>query len=604
MDISSSYEPEPGELPGSYLGSMSDSLRLLPRYYQVMCICSVSSLFWLDKAIVVALLNNFHINFGAKFVWAEDYTNLLSVLQLHERVALAAYAIGLAGVIAVVFSICALASRYSLSPLQHALFPARENLSIFLWTVFSANTFFAVLVNITPACSVVEVSQSSTAGRSESGVTALHAAIQAEILWRTGLWWFRRVLVPCAAGAAFRFLRDSWRHEQGQRSRSLRRYVLSSAWFRVLFRAVEIATSSMSVVAASSADLFELEVELLSAAVIFLVLSHECGSADPSGDIRGLSWKRQLMHGVASCLYCASAPAVLALLLIAGLVGVHVVELITVWFLFTLFTLWVPAVFDSFALDYLASLLAAVCAAIWSYELAPIDTAVRMWVAWFAAATAIATFINFASNLFRSRKLSLGIVLATGSAILYRQEQRLQFTSSIASAVVAMDSQALFGGFGVLSGSFSNSGASGNDLSLMSNLLVATVTTVFFTGCNEFLGWKRSSKSRSSIVARRRRKLPLVTFAVLAVKLSQVLIFGAFVFLSLSITVLLRDTLLPVFMSIFPRQMHRLVAPVLGCLVFGALMDSREDCLTHVLRALGLVDKNVDSDGTGDGEQD
>jgi hypothetical protein len=288
---------------------------------------------------------------------------------------------------------------------------------------------------------------------------------------------------------------------------------------------------------------------------------------------------------------------------------VHVVELLCVWFLFTIVTLWIPAIFDSFSLDYLASLLGAVCFVIWSYDLAPLDAVVRMWLAWFAGAIAVAMFINFASNLLRSRQFSLGIVFVIGSYVLYRQEQKLQFTSNIAHAIGAMDTEAL-GGFDFLSASFSGGSSTtnggGSELSFVSNLLMAVAVTVLFALLNEVSGWKRSSKSRASIAARRRRKLPLVTFAVLAVKLSQVLIFGSFLLITILVTTLLKEIVLPVFLSAFPRQMNGVVAPVLGCLVFGALMDSREDCLVHMLRALGLLDPAppVEGDAAAEGEQE
>ena len=583
------------QLPGGYLGSMQDSLRLLPRFYQVLCICSVASLFWFDTAIVVNLLNHFHISFGTNFVWAEDYTALLGSLYLHERVALALFALGLIALVAAIYSLCAAASSYSLTPLQHFLFPSRDQLNTFLWIVFSADTFVAILVTVIPACTVAGISQAldpkEKAGAPST--TGIHVALQIEILKRIGLWWVQRALLPGSCAVVYRFIVDSGRPGTASRAKPLRRYMSSVAWWRLLLRLLELPLQSTM----APNGIFELQVEIVSAVVIQLVLNHECGASDPAGDIKGLSRKRHALHSLTALLYCCSVPAVAALCLVAGLVGVHVVELIAVWMMFTIVTLWIPAAFDSFALDYIASMIAVGCIALTYYQIVPASTACRMWVVWFVAAAAVATVINFASNLLRSRKVCLAMVLIFAAVVLYLQEQKLAFTARVASAIVEMDTRALVFSAESLD-DFTNSvfslTSSGTEffspnISFVINTLAAALVTLLFSGFNELLAHQRVSRSRQGMASRRKRRLPLVTLDVLCVKLSQVFVFAMFVVVSVLATLILRHFALPLFLSILPHELHWVVAAVFGFTAFGALMDSREDCLVHVLRSLGFL---------------
>ncbi|KAG8349019.1 hypothetical protein ERJ75_000706600 [Trypanosoma vivax] len=344
----------------NYLGNIYCSLEYLPRYYQISVLILTFALFSIREIPLVGwLAMNMHSSFGTQVVWSEEYQRRLETMKFNERLYLTLYGMAL----------------LALAALAYVKF-ARNFLGMLVQEsgLTGNNKWWpAAVICIMFACESVIILKEEAA-RKLSDSTSLaylalkgfegiertpfdqrlknsnpHSVIQMQILKAFVLAFVKRVGPSVAFAFLYRTVRDVSRKAHA----ALRWYIVTLMLSRSLIELYSMYQSGNFQQTSSW-------ILLTSTAILLGMVNYTFGPSRRGGWTAATSYASSLQETARGLVKSAVMFFVIYLSILALVVSVHVVELMLIWLIFFLLTVWAPAIIDSCAVDYIICIAASI----------------------------------------------------------------------------------------------------------------------------------------------------------------------------------------------------------------------------------------------------
>ena len=541
-----------------YYGSVFHSVERLPKWYQILAICSIFVVLWLEHTPVVEFfLQHAEFRFGLNFLWDEGY--LVSVQQLHlaDRAMFAVVTVALS---AVVFLLTRLGSNTALANAEH--------LRCFLPGV--KYDYALLTLSGCPAAIVVlrDFLLASHSGRSadlwQNTIASfvnrhlvIHAVAMSEMMW----WWMTRVGLSILLALIHRILRDASR----QRNASIRWYLVTFTIWRLVIHFIDHFFGFFTLSAASSFLI------VASCVTIVTAVNFKYGYSLRKCESYSSSKLQCTWLAFSLMLRCGILVLLPFMLTIVVSIGVQVVELFVLWAAATLLALWLPCTIDACCTDFMASLSTAVLLVMNALG-GDAESAIRGSILCFGGLLATSLVYNAVVNAFDYRRfVGVGLLGPPVAAALWFLR-------------IAMREM----------GNLSHNCTNGN-IQKWALFWVAILLCLFAAAGSLWENEKLSSGKEFSEdqslqqQQQQQRKLPLVTIDLLRRKLVHTAILGLFVAVSLALALWL-NSFVSTYVTFAPTNVASVVAVVAGFSMFGSLLEVRQIVYHTFLRALGLFE--------------
>lgn len=569
-----------------YIGQIRHSIECLPQWYQILALSGFFLVIYLrDNNVVSWLVANLHNSFGTERIWSPGYTATLEQMTFNERLFFTLYGIFLLLVNFFLYKMCCTDS-YGVGSSVAQLLPDRRRCTVVLWVLMcgvealrlreETDELFQRRDSLASIAlhGLSGVSNTETTGHfSMISSSNAHFVIQVEVgKMYLGNMLVKRFPVILCAGL-FRIGRDmpSCTHA------ALRYYFVTVALF---IGAAELATMSMSSSWHSLASWALVSWTLLVSCIINFIY----GPTKRAGTVATVCASKALIEALRGLLTCAGMWVIASMTVLTVVTGMHVVELLLVWLLFSLLIIWIPAVVDACAVEYILLLTFAICVVGYRVGILTADgslrfgTVVAVW--WFD----LCLVYNVTTNLFRTRYAGIGAALwffwwiiapprdvydtseplGVRKMLRYRVDDMLQ-TANLDSTAANADE---------LKEAFHGRLKAGITLSIV---LVATASAI---------GRIQSTEVKARL---RRAAIPLASPSTICSKAVRTAALIACVAPALATYYIFRLYVIPQIM-LLPHTVSRWISWSAACIVLGELMDVKGTIVMIFLRLVGAAD--------------
>ncbi|RHW73035.1 hypothetical protein DPX39_040017600 [Trypanosoma brucei equiperdum] len=343
-----------------HLGSIYRSLEYLPRYFQIFALFGAFFLASIRENPVIAWLAvTMHSSFGTEIVWSVEYQRRLELMTLNERLCLTLYGVALSALAMFTYV------KTGHDVLYHLVQESGVDSNSRRWPVAIMCLMLAcegmVILKEEAACelsssdSIAHFVLTGFRGFEQTGFDPRlkyanpHFLIQVQILKAYAMSFVKRMLPAVILAFVYRSGRDARRSAHA----ALRWYTMTIMIFRSLCEAYTMMYGD-GLRQYSSWSL------LLTSVVWYAMVNYTFGPSKRAGwtaSTSSASSVRETTNGISKCivLFFMVYLSVLALV-----VSVHVVELLLIWLMFFLLTVWIPAIIDSCAVSYIICITTAV----------------------------------------------------------------------------------------------------------------------------------------------------------------------------------------------------------------------------------------------------
>lgn len=575
-----------------YIGSIYHSLEYLPKWYQATALFSVLVLFSLREIAVIGRLAAFlHNSFGTDLVWSEGYQRLLEQMSFNERLCFTLYGIAL--------SLLALAAyRVFARDALHISFQETVTAGGSKWwfvalvcSLFLCEAMVILKEEVTHALSDRTLLAHAAAGDVENatesgfdphlGHSDSHFVIQLEILKRLLVSFFKRVGPAALLGCCYRLLRDVPRKAHA----ALRWYIVT----------LMLSRSLMTLYFMYRNDEWEQRsswVLFASTLILLGVVNYVFGPSKRGGWTVATSVVASIHQAIQGIVKCTAIFFVLCVFALALVVSVHVVELLLIWLVFFLMTIWVPGIIDSCSTDYMLCIVTAICFVAREMEYLSDAGSFRLWGLVFLWWLDLCLLYNLATNVCRSR---YGGVAALFFLFFWawhtagpwvRASGFVSFMENCAAALRSVVEEPLPERESVLF----KYGA--NTMFYVRALQTGLGVCVFLMIDIALLNFWEPLEVRSRL---RGRSILIVTPKVLFRKLTKTFVLAASIFTCM-VTGVFLYRLLPQLAIFAPDFLTLAIAVGFSCTILGALMDVQEFLCLALMRIFGVVEPPAAND--------
>ncbi|EKF29861.1 hypothetical protein MOQ_006336 [Trypanosoma cruzi marinkellei] len=582
-----------------YLGSIYHSLEHLPQWYQVFALSGLFFLFPLREITLVGWLAvSLHRSFGTEIVWSEEYQRLLEQMSFNERICLTLYGVALS---VLAFFSYRLFARGALHAGLHESglsggrkwWPAAVVCLLFGCEAMAALKEIVARILSDPTslgCLALGVFQGVENKTFDPLLmkTNPHLIIQLEILRAMLLSFLERVVPAVVIGCCYRLLRDVPRRAHA----ALRWYIVTVMISRSLVEIYRMYWNN-EWGQLSSWILF------VSTLVLLGMVNYAFGPSKRGGWTAATSFVSSINQTISGIVKCTAILFVIFLCALALVVSVHVVELLLIWLIFFLMTVWIPAIIDSCSTEYSLCIVTAISFIAHQMEYLTDVGSLRLWGLLFLWWLNLCLLYNFATNACRSR---YGGIVAVSISIMgiWRMTGHDGKTGDIVSFLEnsAAKIRDVVEGFSTVNETELIVEHAG--LAVYNSLLYTGFTAcVILVLCIGLIALCEPKEARSRLL---RKNIVIVAPGVLLRKLVKTLILGVCFFIFM-LTGTLLYRFLPQFAMFAPDLLALGAAVALACTILGGLMDMQEFLYLSFMRVIGFMDPPVANEDDRDAER-
>lgn len=604
-----------------YLGSVTQSMEHLPRWYQLFALASVSlSLFLRDVELMRWIIKNLHSSLGTDWVWYPQYQRLLEQMSFGERMGFTLYGVGLALAATLIYKVFC-QETYGLGTAASQLFQDQKAPLIASVIAFGGAQMVCLRHHIAACIS----RPSSLANAALNGFRAsnsttfdpalvmdnAHFIIQMELLKELVHVYFTTAVPLALIAGAFRLWRDLPRRTHV----SLRWYVATMA----------MAYLTIAIPSACAWEMWRGPDVLAGVAWCLFFVGLVNFTFGPSKRA-GVVVTSTVINGATEALRAFSTSCALWLVVLLAvltvIVSVHVVELILLWLLIALLCVWVPATIDACSTDYITMLSSGVGVMAYHRSSATRRACVRaagllaMW--WLA----ISLVYNIIAQTTRSRYPAIGTILwllvwqlaslfdriaaepvpndTPESVMLQKETSPLSPETVDWPRIPALVNDGVMAHLGAQVERFLTLAEMRNEQdteTFMYLLQMAGILCVVVVVLNGILSNYQSATWKELM---RRRHMPLVSPHVMYRKVVRTIVL-VICLSSFGITwVAVEHYILPHISGLLPERVNSVVGGAVACTVLGNVMDVKETIYEYFLRMLGTHDPPKGDDDTSE----
>ncbi|ORC93725.1 uncharacterized protein TM35_000016020 [Trypanosoma theileri] len=582
-----------------YLGSIFHSLEHLPQWYQLVSLFSVFCLFPLREIAVVGwLAASLHNSFGTEMAWPEEYQLLLEQMSFNERLCFTLYGVALSLLAFLAYRVFASDVLY-IGLRESGLTGKRKWwLAAFVCALLGCEGMVILKEEVSSTLS----NKRSLAHLALVGFDGIeksrfdlrlansnpHFIIQIEVLKSLLIAFLEHVGPAVILSCCYRLLRDVPR----KATAALRWYIVT----------LMLSRSLITLFAMYRNDDWDRKSAwlLFASSLCFLgMVNYAFGPTKRGGWTAATSVVSSIYQTIQGIVKCTALFFVIYLSVLALVVSVHVVELLLIWLIFFLTTVWVPAIIDSCSTDYMVCVCTAICFVAREMNYLTDWGSFRLWgflCLWWLN---VCLFYNLTTNACHSRYGGI-ISLSVLFTLFWRLSQLGERTGDFVSFLehVASVSRDLVEGTVPIEGSMLTGGtvATPKFYSLFqAGLLLCGI----LVGCVALLSIFETPDIRNRLLS---QNILIVTPGVLFRKLVKTLIL-AVCFLIFMVTALLLYNFLPHLARFAPEFATLSVAVGLACIILGTLMDMQEFFYIVFMRLIGVMEPPETNDDDKEGDQ-
>ncbi|KEG15301.1 hypothetical protein DQ04_00111010 [Trypanosoma grayi] len=569
-----------------YLGSIFHSLEHLPQWYQVIALLGIFFLFPLREIAVISwLAASLHNSFGTEMVWSDEYQRLLEQMSFNERLCFTLYGVALSVLAFAAYSVFGRDAIY-IGIEESGLSGGRKWWPVVIVCAVLGCEGMVILKEevastLSDTTSLAYLAVAGFQGIEKANFdprlanSNIHFIIQLEILKALLVSFLERVVPAVILACGYRLLRDVPRKAHA----ALRWYIITVMLSRslialyVMFRNDEWERQSSWILFASSLSFLG-------------VVNYVFGPSKRGGWTAATSVVSSIHQTIQGIVKCTAIFFVIYLSVLAIVVSVHVVELLLIWLIFFLTTVWIPAIIDSCSMDYAVCIATAISFVARQMDYLTDWGSVRLWGLICLCWLDVCLFYNLATNACQSRyggivavsMLMAGFWRITGRGV--GTGDFVTFLETNAAALREIVEEAPPQGDDTLS-----------DRNAMMALFTSLIqyglaVGLFLIACIALMSVCESRDVRARLHG---YNIVILTPGVLFRKFVKTFIFGVCSTIFM-VTGLALYRLLPQLAMFAPDFFTLGMAIGLACTILGGLMDMQEFLYVGLMRLLGVMD--------------
>ncbi|KAH9577230.1 hypothetical protein LSM04_000780 [Trypanosoma melophagium] len=582
-----------------YLGHIFHSLEHLPQWYQLVSLFSVLCLFPLREIAVVGwLAASLHNSFGTEMAWPEDYQLLLEQMSFNERLCFTLYGVVLSVMAFLAYRVFAYDVLYIGLRESGLTGKCKWWLAAFVCTLLGCEGMVILREEVSSTLSNKEsLAHLALIGFDGINNTRFdprlansnpHFIIQLEILKSLLIAFLEHVGPAAILACCYRLLRDVPR----KATAALRWYIVTLMLSRSLITLYSMYRNN---------DWNRKSPWLLFASSLFFLgmVNYAFGPSKRGGWTAATSVVSSIYQTIQGIVKCTALFLVIYLSVLALVVSVHVVELLLIWLIFFLTTVWVPAIIDSCSTDYIVCICTAISFIAREMNYITDWGSFRLWgflCLWWLN---ICLFYNLTTNACQSRYggiVSLSVLFTVTWRITGLREGRGDFVSFLEHCAAVMRN--LVEGTIPVKESMLTGGTVATPM-YTSLLQTGFLLCGILVGCIALMSIFSTPDIRTRLIS---QNIVLVTPGVLFRKLVKTLIL-AVCFLIFMVTALILYNFLPHLARFAPEFATLAVAVGLACTILGTLMDMQEFFYVVFMRLIGVMEPPAANDEEKEGDQ-
>nr|CCC90014.1 conserved hypothetical protein [Trypanosoma congolense IL3000] len=568
------------------MGDIYRSLEYLPRCFQVFALFAALLLASIRYNPAVAWLAvTMHSSFGTEIVWSVEYQRRLELMTLNERLCLTLYGVALSALTALTY---VKSGRDVLRHLtqESGMSSSRRGPAVIMCLMLACEGTVVLkeeaMRELSNSDSMAHFVLTRFRGFEQTNFDPRwkyanpHFLIQTQILKAFMMSFVGRMLPAMLLAFVYRSCRDMRRNAHA----ALRWHIMTVMAFRSMFEVYAMVYGE-GLRQCSSWCL------LVCTLLWFGVVNYVFGPSKRAGwtaSTCSSSLIEETFRGIGKC---AVFFFMMHLSILAVVVSVHVVELLLIWLMFFLLTVWIPAIIDSCAVSYILCITSTVSFVAYKMDYTTRWGSLRLVSLLSLWWLDICILYSLAANVTRSRYGGVVAVLTVttfnfrslgssklnaGGSTTYFEACVDTLRSLVEEATFADDN--VFFGYRTEISHFS---------SMMLRFCEVTGCLIALTG---FLDYFQTSEARAYLAS---QDITLVTPVVLFRKLVRALIL-VLCFLVSIVVGLVMYRLVPKLTMYVPDFVAFGVAAGVACATLGRLVDLQEPLYNTSMRLIGVME--------------